>query len=41
VIFGHTATRWALDYIVGGVPLEDLVDADFGWQEGWEYRLGR
>jgi hypothetical protein len=22
------------------VPLEDLVDEDFAWQEGWEYRLG-
>jgi 2,3-bisphosphoglycerate-dependent phosphoglycerate mutase len=39
VIVGHTATRWALDHILGGVPLEDLVDADFEWQEGWEYRL--
>lgn len=37
VVIGHTATRWALDHLLGGTPLEDLVDADFAWQEGWEY----
>jgi broad specificity phosphatase PhoE len=37
VVIGHTATRWALDHVLGGIALEDLVDADFAWQEGWEY----
>jgi 2,3-bisphosphoglycerate-dependent phosphoglycerate mutase len=40
LVIGHVATRWGLDHVIGGVPLEDLVAADFAWQEGWEYRLG-
>jgi broad specificity phosphatase PhoE len=40
LIIGHVATRWALDHVLGGTPIEDLVGADFAWQEGWEYRLG-
>ncbi len=38
-VIGHVATRWALDHFVDGTPIEDLVGADFVWQEGWEYRL--
>ncbi len=37
VVIGHTATRWAFDHLLDGQRLEDLVDADFQWQEGWEY----
>ena len=40
LIVGHTATRWGLDHVIGGVPLEGLVAADFAWRPGWEYRLG-
>lgn len=39
LVIGHVATRWALDHLLDGVPLEELVGADFGWREGWEYRL--
>ena len=39
LVIGHVATRWALDHALAGVPLEELVAADFGWREGWEYRL--
>jgi alpha-ribazole phosphatase/probable phosphoglycerate mutase len=39
LLIGHVATRWALDHFIGGIPLEDLVERDFAWQEGWEYRL--
>lgn len=41
LVIGHVATRWGLDHLVGGTPLEDLVmvSADFAWQEGWEYLL--
>jgi broad specificity phosphatase PhoE len=39
VVVGHSATRWALEHLIGGVPLEELVDAPFAWQEGWEYVL--
>lgn len=40
LVIGHVATRWGLDHRLNGVRLEDLVDADFAWQEGWEYQLG-
>lgn len=30
LIIGHFATRWALDSLLDGVPLEKLVDAPFG-----------
>ena len=39
LLIGHAATRWALDHLVNGVPLEKLVAAPFDWQEGWLYRL--
>jgi broad specificity phosphatase PhoE len=39
LIIGHVATRWALDHVVHGTPLEQLVDAPFEWREGWEYVL--
>jgi broad specificity phosphatase PhoE len=41
VVIGHAATRWALDHLLTGTPLEDLVGAPFQWQEGWEYVLNR
>jgi broad specificity phosphatase PhoE len=40
LVIGHTATRWSLDHLLGGVPLADLVGAPFEWQEGWEYTVG-
>jgi broad specificity phosphatase PhoE len=40
LVIGHVATRWGLDHVIGGVPLEELAVADFAWREGWEYRLG-
>jgi 2,3-bisphosphoglycerate-dependent phosphoglycerate mutase len=39
LIIGHVATRWGLDHIIGEVPLEELINEDFGWQEGWEYQV--
>jgi alpha-ribazole phosphatase/probable phosphoglycerate mutase len=39
LVIGHVATRWGLDHLIGGVPLEDLVTAHFAWQPGWEYTL--
>lgn len=39
LVIGHVATRWAFDSYLGGVPLEQLIDADFAWREGWEYVL--
>ncbi len=41
LVIGHTATRWALDHLLAGEGLEDLVARPFGWQHGWEYIVGR
>jgi broad specificity phosphatase PhoE len=40
LVDGHTATRWALDQLVLGKPLEHLVADPFDWQPGWEYVVG-
>jgi broad specificity phosphatase PhoE len=39
LLIGHAATRYALDHLLTGVPLEDLVGAPFVWREGWSYTL--
>lgn len=39
LVVAHSANKWALDVLLGGAALEDLVDAPFGWQEGWRYVL--
>jgi broad specificity phosphatase PhoE len=39
LLIGHTATRWALDHLLAGRRLEDVVARPFDWREGWEYRL--
>jgi 2,3-bisphosphoglycerate-dependent phosphoglycerate mutase len=39
LVIGHVATRWAFDHLLDGVALEELIEADFGWREGWEYQL--
>ncbi len=38
IVIGHAATRWALEHLLAGRALEDLVDAPFAWQPGWLYR---
>lgn len=38
VLIGHSANRWALDHLVHGTPLEELV-GPFDWQAGWHYSL--
>jgi hypothetical protein len=40
-VIGHTATRWGLDHLVDGRPLEELVGEPFAWREGWEYDVPR
>jgi broad specificity phosphatase PhoE len=39
LLVGHSANRWALEYLLEGRDLPDLVVADFDWQPGWEYVL--
>jgi hypothetical protein len=40
LLIAHSANRFALDHLLGGRPLADVVDAPFDWRPGWEYELG-
>ncbi len=39
LLIGHSATRWALEHLLNGIPLEHLISAPFAWREGWLYTL--
>ncbi|MFG2985468.1 histidine phosphatase family protein [Streptomyces sp. NPDC048258] len=39
LVIAHSANKWALDCLLTGASIEDLVDAPFGWREGWHYTL--
>jgi broad specificity phosphatase PhoE len=39
LVIAHSAQRYALRHLLEDVPLEEVVDAPFDWQEGWEYEL--
>jgi len=40
MVIGHVATQRALEHVVNGVALEDLLTVGFQWREhGWQYRL--
>jgi broad specificity phosphatase PhoE len=39
LVVSHAAPRWALQHLLEGTPLEELVDAAFDWQLGWEFRV--
>jgi broad specificity phosphatase PhoE len=41
VLVSHAAPRWALQHLLGGERLEDVVGAPFDWQPGWEFVLHR
>src|SRR5262249_50417157 len=38
LVIGHVATRWGLDHYLGGFPLEELMEQDFAWPDGWDYQ---
>jgi 2,3-bisphosphoglycerate-dependent phosphoglycerate mutase len=41
MLVGHVATYQALEHVLNGHPVEDLVAAEMDWREtGWQYRLG-
>jgi alpha-ribazole phosphatase/probable phosphoglycerate mutase len=40
VVVSHTAPRWALQHLVEGAALEELVGAPFEWQPGWVFSVG-
>ena len=39
LVIGHRATHYALDHLLHGVALADVVGAPFVWQPGWAYEL--
>lgn len=39
LVVSHSANRWALQNLLLGTPLEELVDAPFDWRPGWEYEV--
>lgn len=39
VVVSHSANRWALQHLLDGTPLEDLVDAPFDWRPGWDFTV--
>ncbi len=40
LVLGHVATYWGLECALNGADLRALVQADFEWQDGWEFLLG-
>jgi broad specificity phosphatase PhoE len=41
LLISHGAPHWALQHLLEGRRLEELVTAPFEWQEGWTYVLER
>lgn len=41
VVISHASPRWALEHLLEGTPLEELVAAPYQWEPGWEYVLRR
>ena len=39
VAVSHAAPRWALQHLLDGAALEELVGAPFDWQPGWTFRV--
>ena len=41
VVISHRAPWYAMEHLLNGVDLEDVVVAPFEWQPGWRYELNR
>jgi broad specificity phosphatase PhoE len=39
LVVAHGANRLALDHLLRGEPLAPLVERQFDWRPGWEYKL--
>jgi hypothetical protein len=39
LVIAHSANRWAIQHLLHGTPLADVIEAPFDWQPGWEYVL--
>ncbi|HEY1739849.1 MAG TPA: histidine phosphatase family protein [Acidimicrobiia bacterium] len=40
LVIGHSATRFALEHFLHGIPVATLLDEKLVWRAGWEYQLG-
>jgi broad specificity phosphatase PhoE len=40
LIVAHAANRWALQHLLLGADLAELLTAPFAWQPGWEFVVG-
>ena len=41
LVVAHSGNKWALDCLLDGKELENLVGSPFEWKEGWVYVLDR
>ena len=39
LVIAHSANRWAIEHLLHGNPLADVIEEPFEWQPGWEYVL--
>ncbi|ROT33203.1 histidine phosphatase family protein [Micromonospora sp. HM5-17] len=39
LVVAHSANRWALEHLLNGADLAELVGAPTEWRPGWSYRL--
>ena len=39
MIIGHRATQYALENLINGIPLEEIIPAPWKWQPGWKYEM--
>jgi broad specificity phosphatase PhoE len=41
VLISHRAPWYAMEHLLNGVPLLDVVESTFEWRPGWRYELNR
>ncbi len=39
LVIAHSANRWALQHLLDGAPMAQVVNAPFDWQPGWHWTL--
>lgn len=39
MVIGHRATQYALENLIKGIPLEEVIPAPWKWQPGWKYEF--
>ena len=41
LVIGHRATFYALEHLIGSVPLREAMSSTWQWQPGWTFRVSR